>query len=75
MNYDEALFQHLRAWRLERAQETKKPLYVIFSDAPLKAIAAARYRNLEDLNSVKGVGPRKLELYGQRVPDIVAGRD
>ncbi len=35
---DEALFDRLRAWRLERAQEQKVPAYVVFTDATLTAI-------------------------------------
>jgi ATP-dependent DNA helicase RecQ len=37
---------------------------VIFHDATLSAIAAARPRELADLSSIQGIGARKLERYG-----------
>ena len=40
--YDEALFERLREWRAEQAQEASVPAYVVFTDATLIALAEAR---------------------------------
>jgi ATP-dependent DNA helicase RecQ len=72
-DYDRGLFERLRAWRLAQAREEKVPPYIVFSDATLKEIAAAKPATLRELDAVKGVGPTKLEKYGQAVLDIVAG--
>ncbi|MGD0434693.1 MAG: HRDC domain-containing protein, partial [Acetobacteraceae bacterium] len=41
--------------------------YVIFHDATLREIAAARPATLEELGQIKGVGASKLQRYGGRV--------
>jgi ATP-dependent DNA helicase RecQ len=40
------------------------PAYVIFSDATLLAMAAARPRTRAQLRTISGVGPKKLASYG-----------
>ena len=70
-DYDEALFEQLRAWRLETAREIAKPAFVVFGDDTLKRIAASRPANLEELSAIKGIGPVKLERYGQSVLAIL----
>jgi ATP-dependent DNA helicase RecQ len=70
---DEELWQRLRAWRLEQAQSQEVPAFVIFHDATLRRIAALRPADLDELASIKGIGPSKLEKYGQEVLDIVKG--
>jgi ATP-dependent DNA helicase RecQ len=69
---DEALFQTLRAWRLEQAREQQVPPYVIFHDSHLRAIAAHRPVTLEALSELKGIGPSKLEKYGAAVIELVS---
>ena len=61
---DAALLERLRTWRGEQAREQSVPAYVIFHDATLSAIAAARPRDMMDLSSIHGIGARKLERYG-----------
>jgi ATP-dependent DNA helicase RecQ len=60
----EAIFEDLRAWRLEQARARGVPAYVIFPDATLRCIAEERPRTDSELLAVKGVGPAKLEAYG-----------
>jgi ATP-dependent DNA helicase RecQ len=71
LDVDEALFQALRAWRLEQARAQKVAPYVIFHDSHLRSIAAHRPVTLEDLAELKGIGPRKLERYGSAVLELV----
>jgi ATP-dependent DNA helicase RecQ len=74
-DYDETLFQRLRAWRLGVAHKIAKPPYIVFHDAVLKRIAAAQPATRDQLAAIKGVGPLKLERYGNDVLSIVARHD
>ena len=40
------------------------PPYVIFHDATLREMAAARPASLAELGEIPGIGARKLEAYG-----------
>jgi DNA helicase-2/ATP-dependent DNA helicase PcrA len=64
---DEALFERLRDWRLERAQEQGLPAYCIFTDATMTAIAEACPGSAGELASIPGIGQAKLDKYGQDV--------
>jgi ATP-dependent DNA helicase RecQ len=61
---DEVLFQALRQLRREIASGEGVPAYVVFSDATLRAMAAARPTTPEGLLEVSGVGRHKLARYG-----------
>ncbi|MSP26214.1 MAG: DNA helicase RecQ, partial [Myxococcales bacterium] len=71
VNYDEGLFDALRAWRRELARADAIAPYLIFSDAALIEIAKARPATLASLHGCKGVGEVKLERYGDAVLAIV----
>lgn len=60
-----AIFEALRARRMELAKEMKVPPYVIFLDSTLRAMAEVRPSSLEDMSSISGVGEHKLEKYGE----------
>jgi ATP-dependent DNA helicase RecQ len=64
---DEELWQRLRAWQLEQARSQGVPPHFILHKATLRRIAALRPSNLDELASIKGIGPSKLEEYGQEV--------
>ncbi len=61
------LVDALKAWRLEVARADKVPAYVVLSDAHLAGIAADRPASLEQLARCKGIGPTKLERYGDEI--------
>jgi ATP-dependent DNA helicase RecQ len=71
--YDQDLFERLRAWRLDVARHNGWAPYVIFWDAILKKIAAHRPTTLDELAAINGVGPRKMEQYGTAVLEVIAG--
>ncbi|MEJ2208736.1 MAG: RecQ family ATP-dependent DNA helicase [Anaerolineae bacterium] len=73
--YDQELYERLAAWRTETARAMGKPPYVVLNNKTLKAIAAGRPSSLEEVAAIKGIGPAKLERYGQAVLDLVAGRE
>jgi len=70
---DRALFDRLRALRLEIARERGVPPYVIFHDATLREMARLRPTSLSALLQVKGVGARKAEDLGRAFVDAVRG--
>ncbi|MBA3430782.1 MAG: ATP-dependent DNA helicase UvrD2 [Actinobacteria bacterium] len=61
------VFAALRKWRLERAQRDAVPAFIVFSDKTLRAIADERPSTLFGLSRVSGVGPMKLDNYGEEV--------
>jgi DNA helicase II / ATP-dependent DNA helicase PcrA len=65
--YEEQTFNALREWRKDAARTADVPAFVVFTDATLTAIAEARPSSLEELAGLAGVGPAKLEKYGEAV--------
>ncbi len=68
---DQKLFEALRAARTRLAKEQNVPAYVIFHDATLAALAAARPANLAALAQIPGLGASKLERYGRAILEII----
>ncbi|MDA4848398.1 DNA helicase RecQ [Hoeflea sp. E7-10] len=62
---DDELLTKLKALRLELAREKNVPAYVVFPDATLIEMAAARPADQEALAEISGVGPKKLAEYGE----------
>jgi ATP-dependent DNA helicase UvrD/PcrA len=60
-------FEALKTWRLARAGADEIPAYLVFHNATLAEIAGRRPRSLAELAAVPGVGPAKLERYGEDV--------
>jgi ATP-dependent DNA helicase RecQ len=61
---DAALFEKLRAVRLDVARSRGVPPYVIFHDVTLRDMARLRPTSLDSLLTVKGVGARKADDLG-----------
>ncbi|MFZ3417937.1 3'-5' exonuclease, partial [Arthrobacter sp. 3Tela_A] len=70
--YDETTFEALREWRREAASEAGVPAFVVFTDATLVAIAEDKPPTLNRLATIPGVGPSKLERYGEAVLQVLA---
>jgi DNA helicase-2/ATP-dependent DNA helicase PcrA len=64
---DDPLFAALKRWRLERAKADDVPAYVVFHNSTLAEVAARKPRTRDELARVPGVGPTKLERYGEDV--------
>ena len=64
---DPALVGALRMLRGTLAREQKVPAYVIFPDRTLVELAVRRPRSVEELRGVHGVGPARIERYGERL--------
>lgn len=72
---DEALerFDQLRAVRKKLADAEGVPAYIVFSDAALRGMAERRPTTPEELLGVPGVGPVKLERYGEAFLEALRG--
>ncbi len=66
LDYDEHLYEQLRALRTELAEEEGIPPYVIFHDRSLKEMAAMKPDSLSAMLDISGVGQSKLTRYGER---------
>ncbi len=69
--HDDPLMAALRAWRLERSRADGVPAYVIAHDETLEAISEARPMSLPALRRVKGMGPSRIDRYGDEIIDVV----
>jgi ATP-dependent DNA helicase RecQ len=66
-------FERLREVRLRMAQEKSLPAYVICHDKTLKMLAEQSPKDLAGLESIKGMGPYKIKMYGQAFLDALNG--
>ncbi len=71
--YDEDLYDRLRRWRVERAASEQVPAYVVFTDLTLQAIAETKPTEAAALRGISGVGPVKIEKYGEDVIELCRG--
>jgi DNA helicase-2/ATP-dependent DNA helicase PcrA len=69
------VFAALREWRTATARDEGMPPYVVAHDSTLVAIAEARPQTLAALRRVKGMGPAKLEKYGDGILSVLATID
>jgi DNA helicase-2/ATP-dependent DNA helicase PcrA len=72
---DAELFGRLRVWRKRQAEALSVPAYVVFSDATLVAISDSRPSDRSELARVSGIGPAKLDRYGEPLLAVLAGTD
>jgi len=70
---DDPAYEALKSWRLETARSEEKPAYVIFHNSTLAEIVRRAPRSKEELAAVPGVGPAKLERYGDAVLAALSG--
>jgi len=70
-DYDQALFDALRATRKKIADADGVPPFVVFSDATLAEMARTRPKDSRDMLQVSGVGDHKLRQYGKTFLDVI----
>ena len=63
----------LRDWRAMRAKVDDVPAYVVLNDRHLRGIAVAKPRDAAELAACGGIGPTKLERYGDQILDVLSG--
>ncbi|PLW94499.1 MAG: helicase [Marinilabiliales bacterium] len=66
------LYDRLREWRNEMAHELGKGRHLIMPNKTLLTISNALPHTEEDLLAIKGVGKKKLTLYGGHIFKVIA---
>jgi ATP-dependent DNA helicase RecQ len=62
-----ALDQRLRDWRKSEAERLGLPQFFVFGTSTLRSVVLKHPRTLDQLRSVAGIGPEKLEKYGASI--------
>jgi ATP-dependent DNA helicase RecQ len=70
---DPELWEALRDCRKRLADAHDVPPYVIFHDATLRQMLELRPATLDEMLQINGVGPSKLERYGEAFLDVIRG--
>ncbi|MBR2260620.1 MAG: AAA family ATPase [Paludibacteraceae bacterium] len=65
------LFERLRIWRKGKAEEQKKPAYMILSQTALINLSNYLPTNDKELININGIGPKTAELYGKDIVEII----
>ena len=66
------VYDALATWRRGRAAEEGVPAFHVFANRVLAAVADAKPRTRADLLALPGIGPAKLDRYGDEVLEVVA---
>lgn len=69
--YNEAAFLALKQWRLNVAREAGQPPFMVFTDATLLSVVEAMPASENELLDISGIGPSKLEQYGDDVLEVL----
>jgi ATP-dependent DNA helicase RecQ len=72
---DARLLEQLRALRSTIARAEKVPAYVVFTDRTLQEMAVRRPKSPFALGEVRGVGPMKIDKYGERFLELLRSAD
>ena len=75
VDFDEALYDRMREWRLAEARRASVPAFVVFTDATMQAIVEAEPADETALLMVAGVGHSKIERYGAALRLLLDGGD
>ncbi len=62
----------LRAWRRHKSLELDFAPYMIITNRTIMAIAMKNPQSLLDLERLEGIGPKKLEAYGEEILQLIA---
>ncbi|MCY4368077.1 MAG: ATP-dependent DNA helicase UvrD2 [bacterium] len=68
---DEDLLERLLEWRRIKVDERGVPPYIVLQNRTIEEIAAIRPRSERALLAVYGIGPGKLDEYGEEILELV----
>lgn len=64
---EEDHYETLREWRNGKASAAGVSRYRILSNRTLRHLAQARPTDFDELQEVRGIGPKSLEKYGEEI--------
>jgi RecQ family ATP-dependent DNA helicase len=68
----EEVSTRLKEWRTAEAKRLRTPAYLILNDRTISALAFARPKNPNQLLNVDGIGPAKVEKFGDAILGLCA---
>jgi superfamily II DNA helicase RecQ len=68
----EALVARLKKWRAAEAKRLRVPAYVVLHDRTLTALAGMRPGNQKQMLEIDGIGPAKVDKFGEAILAICA---
>jgi len=74
-DYDEDIYEKLRALRTEIAQENGIPPYIVFSDKTLKELSIKLPIDKEQMLAIHGIGEVKYKRYGEQFVELMQTLD
>lgn len=69
------VFEILRHWRREKAEELDVPAFVVFGDRTLRHLAQLRPTNKSQLHEIYGMGDAKIARFGEEIHNILRNLD
>ncbi|MDR0789240.1 MAG: AAA family ATPase [Bacteroidales bacterium] len=66
------LYEALRQWRLQVSKELNMPAYVVLSQKALINISNQTPTTMKQLATIKGIGKKTMEKYGESIMEIIA---
>ncbi|MCL2803291.1 MAG: ATP-dependent DNA helicase UvrD2 [Micrococcales bacterium] len=67
-----AVFEALKQWRLDLAKQAGLPAFTVLTNVTLRALAVEGPTTVKDLAAIPGIGPSKLERYGEELLGLLA---
>ena len=71
LNEEKELLSSLKSTRLQLAKKIRVPAYIIFPDATLHQMILHKPQTLKEMGRLNGVGPQKLEKYGEVFLNVI----
>lgn len=68
---DQRLFEILRAYRKQLADEKRVPAYIILSDKVLHLLSSIRPTSIEAFGNISGIGTFKRDAYGKSFVQLI----
>lgn len=63
--------RRLEAWRRTTAAAEETPAYMVLRNESILQIARENPQTVDDLQSIRGIGPVKLERYGETILEVI----
>ncbi len=69
---EKLLYDRLRAWRKDKAEQKGFPVYVICNNSQLTTLVKLAPKTIEALKNIDGFGKKKIGDYGEEVLSIIS---
>lgn len=70
-DYYDDVYKALVEWRLKKSRKLGLPAYCVLKNDTIKELAMQLPKTRKDLRGINGIGPSKIETYGEEIIDII----